>query len=160
MVKWWWVCELVGQFSHKRTSTSITNLPSACIQSPCSFVYHAPHPAKTYPYPEGSTCSFWSTLDAVSKASQWDLLFSSSRFSNPGSHVLHWHGRSGSTSLGQAGGWVCSSFSFFLLNLLKLLRLGEPDDGESLKQVGKDPAREYQELEEETCSYLICPSLC
>lgn len=49
---------------------------------------------------------------------------------------------------------------FFLLNLLKLLRLGEPDDGESLKQVGKDPAREYQELEEETCSYLICPSLC
>ena len=24
------------------------------------------------------------------------------------------------------------------------VRLGEPDDGESLKQVGKDPAREYQ----------------
>lgn len=25
-----------------------------------------------------------------------------------------------------------------------VVRLGEPDDGESLKQVGKDPAREYQ----------------
>ena len=27
----------------------------------------------------------------------------------------------------------------------KSLRLGEPEEGETIKQVGKDPAREYQD---------------
>ena len=42
-------------------------------------------------------------------------------------------------------------------------RLGEPDDGESLKQVGKDPAREYQvrcERATKRCSKSVLATCC
>lgn len=38
----------------------------------------------------------------------------------------------------------------------RVVRLGEPDDGESLKQVGKDPAREYQARKTNVFSLIDC----